>query len=81
MERTTAWERDTITNVWSSTKTMMLLTLLELADEGELSLHDAVHQYWPEFKANGKEGSQGDNGCLSHGFLVPLGHITNSQIF
>jgi CubicO group peptidase (beta-lactamase class C family) len=55
IERTAAWEQDTITNVWSSTKTMMFLTLLELADKGELSLHDAVHKYWPEFKANGKE--------------------------
>ena len=55
MERTTPWDRDTITNVWSSTKTMMFLTLLELADKGALSLHDPVHRYWPEFKANGKE--------------------------
>ena len=55
MERTTPWERDTITNVWSSTKTMMFLTLLELADKGALSLHDPVHRHWPEFKANGKE--------------------------
>jgi CubicO group peptidase (beta-lactamase class C family) len=55
MERTAPWERDTITNVWSSTKTMMFLTLLELADKGALSLHDPVHKYWPEFKANGKE--------------------------
>ncbi len=55
MERTAAWEHDTITNVWSSTKTMMFLILLELADKGELSLHDAVYKYWPEFKTNGKE--------------------------
>jgi len=55
LERTAPWERDTITNVWSSTKTMMFLTLLELADKGALSLHDPVHKYWPEFKANGKE--------------------------
>jgi CubicO group peptidase (beta-lactamase class C family) len=55
MERTSLWERDTITNVWSSTKTMMFLTLLELADNGALSLHDPVHKYWPEFKANDKD--------------------------
>ena len=53
--RTTPWQRDTITNVWSSTKTMMFLVLLELADKGVLSVHDPVHRYWPEFKANGKE--------------------------
>ena len=34
---------------------MMFLTLLTLADRGELSLTDPVYKYWPEFKANGKE--------------------------
>ena len=47
-DRTTPWQRDTITNVWSSTKTMMFLTLLELADRGALSLDDPVHVHWPE---------------------------------
>ena len=55
LDRTTEWERDTITNVWSSTKTMMFLVLLELADKGALSLHDPVRAHWPEFAANGKE--------------------------
>ena len=55
LDRTTEWERDTITNVWSSTKTMMFLVLLELADKGALSLHDPVRVHWPEFAANGKE--------------------------
>jgi CubicO group peptidase (beta-lactamase class C family) len=55
LDRTTEWERDTITNVWSSTKTMMFLVLLELADKGALSLHDPVRVHWPEFGANGKE--------------------------
>lgn len=53
--RTAPWERDTITNVWSSTKTMMFLTLLELADKGAISLHDPVHRHWPEFRTNGKD--------------------------
>lgn len=53
--RTAPWERDTITNVWSSTKTMMFLTLLELADKGVISLHDPVHRHWPEFRTNGKD--------------------------
>lgn len=55
LDRTTEWQRDTITNVWSSTKTMMFLVLLELADKGALSLHDPVRAHWPEFAANGKE--------------------------
>jgi len=53
--RTVPWERDTIINVWSTTKTMAALCALVLADRGELDLHAPVAQYWPEFKANGKE--------------------------
>ena len=49
------WERDTITNVWSTTKTMTALCALILADRGELDLHSPVARYWPEFAANGKE--------------------------
>src|SRR5436853_3038188 len=36
--QTEPWERDTITNVWSSTKTMTALCALMLADRGELDL-------------------------------------------
>lgn len=56
LARTTDWKPDTLVNVWSSTKTMMFLVVLSLADKGELSLNDPVYKYWPEFKANGKEG-------------------------
>ncbi|HUF32130.1 MAG TPA: serine hydrolase domain-containing protein [Acidimicrobiales bacterium] len=54
--RTTPWERDTITNVWSTTKTMTALCALILADQGEIDLHAPVATYWPEFAAAGKEG-------------------------
>lgn len=54
-ERTSEWQSDTIINVWSTTKTMMFLSLLLLADRGELSLYDPVHKVWPEFKVNGKD--------------------------
>lgn len=53
-ERTRAWERDTIINVYSTTKTMTALTALLLADRGDLDLHQRVAHYWPEFAANGK---------------------------
>jgi CubicO group peptidase (beta-lactamase class C family) len=55
-ERTTPWQADTITNVWSSTKTQMALCALMLADRGQLDLDAPVAQYWPEFAANGKHG-------------------------
>jgi len=48
------WERDTIVNVYSTTKTMAALCVLMLADRGEVDLHAPVATYWPEFAAGGK---------------------------
>jgi CubicO group peptidase (beta-lactamase class C family) len=53
--RTRPWQRDTIVNVYSSTKTMTALTALLLADRGELDFAAPVARYWPEFAANGKD--------------------------
>jgi CubicO group peptidase (beta-lactamase class C family) len=52
---TAPWQADTITNVWSTTKTMMSLTALVLVERGELDVYEKVATYWPEFAANGKE--------------------------
>jgi CubicO group peptidase (beta-lactamase class C family) len=49
------WERDTLTNVWSTTKTMTFLCALMLADRGQLDFHAPVATYWPEFALGGKE--------------------------
>ncbi len=51
-----AWERDTIVNVYSTTKTMAELCMLMLADRGQLDWDSPVAAYWPEFAANGKAG-------------------------
>lgn len=51
---TVPWDRDTITNVWSTTKTMTALCALMVADAGELDLEAPVARYWPEFGAAGK---------------------------
>ncbi|RLU83680.1 serine hydrolase [Streptomyces griseocarneus] len=53
--RTRPWQRDTLTNVWSTTKTMTALCVLVLADRGELDLTAPVAKYWPEFGCAGKE--------------------------
>ncbi len=50
------WEADTITNVWSTTKTMTALAALVLMDRGGLDPNEKVSTYWPEFGSNGKEG-------------------------
>ena len=56
------WGRDTITNVWSTTKTMTALCALMVADAGELDLDAPVSRYWPEFAAGGK----GDRVLVRH---------------
>ncbi len=53
--RTTPWQADTITNVWSTTKTMTALSALLLVDRGTLDPDEKVATYWPEFGVNGKE--------------------------
>jgi CubicO group peptidase (beta-lactamase class C family) len=50
------WTEDTITCVFSTTKTMTSLAALVLVDRGELDLDASVARYWPEFAARGKEG-------------------------
>ena len=51
---TTPWERDTIINVFSTTKTMSCLALLVLASRGLVDVDAPVERYWPEFGAAGK---------------------------
>src|SRR5262245_36589335 len=51
---TRPWERDTIVQTFSTTKTMTALCALLLADRGEIDLHAPVVKYWPEFAAEGK---------------------------
>ncbi|MGH6964755.1 MAG: serine hydrolase domain-containing protein, partial [Phenylobacterium sp.] len=46
--RTRPWERDTIINVYSTTKTMTALSALILADRGDLDFDAPVARYWPE---------------------------------
>jgi CubicO group peptidase (beta-lactamase class C family) len=54
--RTRRWQRDTITNVFSTTKTMIALTALVLVERGQLDLDAPVARYWHEFAAAGKAG-------------------------
>lgn len=54
--RIVPWTENTITNVFSTTKTMTSLAALVLVDRGELDLDANVAAYWPEFAARGKAG-------------------------
>src|SRR5262245_42402531 len=51
---TRPFERDTICQGFSSTKTVTALCALVLADRGEIDLDAPVAKYWPEFAAEGK---------------------------
>ena len=52
--KTTPWNRDTIVNVWSTTKGLCAMCAHRLADQGKLDLDVPVANYWPEFAAAGK---------------------------
>ncbi|MEU2549078.1 serine hydrolase domain-containing protein [Streptomyces roseolus] len=53
--RTAPWDRDTIVNVWSTTKEITALAVLMLVDRGLVDLNAPVTTYWPEFGQAGKE--------------------------
>ncbi len=51
---TEPWRRDTITNVYSTTKVMTALCVLILVDRGLLDLDSPVAAHWPKFSQAGK---------------------------
>ncbi|MGV9882830.1 serine hydrolase domain-containing protein [Streptomyces sp. NPDC003006] len=51
---TRPWERDTLVNVYSTTKGMTALCAHLLVDRGELDLDAPVARYWPGFARAGK---------------------------
>ncbi len=53
--RTRPWERDTIVNVYSTTKGMTAICANRLIEAGRLDLDAPVAAYWPEFAQAGKE--------------------------
>ncbi|KAK5946296.1 hypothetical protein PMZ80_000438 [Knufia obscura] len=55
VEHKATWDKDTVVNVWSSTKTVSALAVLMLIDQGKLDAFEKVWKYWPEFAENGKE--------------------------
>ena len=55
LDKTEEWKEDTIVNVFSTTKGMAAMCLLQLVEKGLIDLDAPVSQYWPEFAAGGKE--------------------------
>jgi CubicO group peptidase (beta-lactamase class C family) len=52
--RTKPWTRDTLVNVWSTTKGLAALCVALLVERGQLSYEQTVASVWPEFAAAGK---------------------------
>jgi CubicO group peptidase (beta-lactamase class C family) len=48
------WARDSVVNVWSTTKAVNALCFAMLVDRGQVSYADPVARWWPEFAAQGK---------------------------
>ena len=53
--QTKPWEKNTIVNVYSTTKVMTAICTLMCVDRGLLDLDAPVAKYWPEFAQGGKE--------------------------
>ena len=52
--QTRPWARDTLVNVWSTTKGVMALAIAMAVERGQLSYDRPVAEVWPEFAAAGK---------------------------
>ncbi|MGW7065440.1 serine hydrolase domain-containing protein [Streptomyces sp. NPDC054855] len=79
---TRAWERDSLVNVYSTTKGMTALCAHLLADRGELDLDAPVARYWPEFAQEGKADIP-VRWLLSHrsGVIAPREPMTPDDLY
>jgi CubicO group peptidase (beta-lactamase class C family) len=53
--RARPWQRDTLINVYSTTKGIVATALAMLVDQGRLAYEDLVIKHWPEYGACGKQ--------------------------
>ena len=53
--RTKPWTRDTLVNIYSTTKGLAAMCAHRLVDQGKLDLDAPVAKYWPEFAQAGKD--------------------------
>lgn len=80
--KTKPWQRDTIANVWSSTKGVVAAAVAMLVEQGKLHYDKPITDVWPEFAAQGKEHITLDQ-TMSHtsgvnGLNTPL---TTEQLY
>lgn len=68
--RTRQWRPDTMVNVYSVGKAIVALLVLQLVDDGTLSLDQPIASVWPEFATHGK-GTATIRHALCHRAGVP----------
>jgi len=54
-EETLEWQSDTRSNIFSASKAIVAVAILQLVDRGALRLDQPIADIWPEFAENGKE--------------------------
>lgn len=55
VEKQLPWQADTVANVWSTTKGVVGICFAMLVDRGVLSYDTKLSEYWPAFRAEGKQ--------------------------
>ena len=80
--RTTAWAADTLVDFYSVGKALVATLLLQLVDDGRLSLDTRVAEVWPEFASGGKQAVTVRQ-ALCHEAAVPAIRqpLTNTDLF
>ena len=48
------YNADTLTNVFSSTKSLAAICMARMVDQGRVDYNEKISKYWPEFSQNGK---------------------------
>ncbi len=76
------WRRDTLVNLWSTTKMVSALCVLVLHDRGALDVDAPMASYWPEFAAAGKEDVLVRH-VLGHTAGLPVfdDHVDDVEVF
>jgi CubicO group peptidase (beta-lactamase class C family) len=82
LDRSAAWQADTLVNVWSVGKGVMALAIAMLADRGQLDYAAPVARYWPEFAAKGKGAITVDQVMSHQAGLDGLNvHLSDDELY
>lgn len=55
LKRTRPWRRNTVVQVYSTTKIPLVMCMLKLVERNKVDLDMPIARYWPEFGQNGKD--------------------------